>query len=66
MAEHVKIQENGAVLEILFARPEKKNALSNAMYRAVSEALESARTNNNTRVVLFGAEVGLHDPAARR
>ncbi len=31
MAEHVKIQENGAVLEILFARPEKKNALSNAM-----------------------------------
>src|SRR6266566_4962103 len=56
MAEHVKIQENGAVLEILFARPEKKNALSNAMYRAASDALESARTNNNTRVVLFGAE----------
>src|SRR5712672_1431193 len=56
MAEHVKIQENGAVLEILFARPEKKNALSNAMYRAVSDALESLRTNNKTRVVLFGAE----------
>src|SRR4051794_29496686 len=56
MAEHVKIQENGAVLEILFARPEKKNALSNAMYRAVSDALESGRTNNKTRVVLFGAE----------
>jgi enoyl-CoA hydratase/carnithine racemase len=56
MTEHVKIQENGAVLEILFARPEKKNALSNAMYRAVSDALESAGTNNNVRVVLFGAE----------
>jgi len=56
VTEHVKIQENGAVLEILFARPEKKNALSNAMYRAMSDALESARTNNNVRVVLFGAE----------
>ena len=56
MTEHVKIQENGAVLEILFARPEKKNALSNAMYRAASDALESARTNKNVRVVLFGAE----------
>lgn len=56
MTEHVKIQENGAVLEIIFARPGKKNALSNAMYRAASGALESARTNNNIRVVLFGAE----------
>jgi enoyl-CoA hydratase/carnithine racemase len=56
MTEHVKLRENGAVLEILFARPEKKNALSNAMYRAVNDALESARTNNNIRVVLFGAE----------
>src|SRR5260370_5949082 len=56
MTEDVKIHENGAVLEILFARPEKKNALSNAMYRVVSDALESARTNNNVRVVLFGAE----------
>src|SRR3954447_6491804 len=56
MTEHVKIRENGAVLEILFARPEKKNALSNAMYRSASDALESARTNNNVRVVLFGAE----------
>jgi enoyl-CoA hydratase/carnithine racemase len=56
MTEHVKIQQNGAVLEIVFARPEKKNALSNTMYRAVSDALESVRANNNVRVVLFGAE----------
>jgi enoyl-CoA hydratase/carnithine racemase len=56
VTEHIKIQENGAVLEIFFARPEKKNALSNAMYRAASDALESARTNKNVRVVLFGAE----------
>ena len=56
MTEQVKIQEKGAVLEILFARPEKKNALSNAMYRTAADALESARTNNNVRVVLLGAE----------
>ena len=38
MTEHVKIRENGGVLEILFARPEKKNALSNAMHRAMADA----------------------------
>ena len=62
MTEHVKIQQNGAVLEIVFARPEKKNALSNTMYRAVSDALESVRTNNNVRVVLFGAEGDFSPP----
>jgi enoyl-CoA hydratase/carnithine racemase len=56
VTEHVKIQENGPVLEIIFSRPEKKNALSNAMYRAASDALESARTSKSVRVVLFGAE----------
>ena len=34
MSEHIQISDNGAVREIAFARPEKKNALSNAMYRA--------------------------------
>jgi hypothetical protein len=29
MTEHLKIRRHGAVLEITFARPEKKNALSN-------------------------------------
>jgi enoyl-CoA hydratase/carnithine racemase len=56
MSEHIKLTEEVGVLEIGFARPDKKNALSNAMYRAAREALESAQTNNSVRVVLFSAE----------
>jgi len=56
MTEHIKLRQDGAVLEIIFARPEKKNALSNAMYRAATEALERAQTDPAVRVVLFGAE----------
>jgi enoyl-CoA hydratase/carnithine racemase len=56
MGEHIKLKEEDGVLEIAFARPEKKNALSNAMYRAAREALEGAQTNKAIRVVLFTAE----------
>jgi enoyl-CoA hydratase/carnithine racemase len=56
MTEHIKIKHDGAVLEIIFARPDKKNALSNAMYRAATEALDAAEKNQAIRVVLFAAE----------
>ena len=56
MSEHIKLKEEDGVLEITFARPDKKNALSNAMYRAAREALESAQTNKAVRAVLFSAE----------
>ena len=56
MTEHIKIKQDDSILEIIFARPEKKNALSNAMYRAATEALGAAQTNPTIRVVLFGAE----------
>ncbi len=59
MSEHIKLQEQDGVLEITFARPEKKNALSNAMYDAAREALEGAQTNKAIRVVLFSAEGGV-------
>jgi enoyl-CoA hydratase/carnithine racemase len=56
MTEHIKIKQDDAVLEIIFARPDKKNALSNAMYRAATEALEGAQKDAAIRVVLFAAE----------
>jgi enoyl-CoA hydratase/carnithine racemase len=56
MSEHVTIRRDGPALEILFARPEKKNALSQAMYRAAREALEAAQSDDAIRVVLFGSE----------
>ena len=56
MTEQIKVKQDGAVLEIVFARPDKKNALSNAMYRAATEALNTAQKNPAIRVVLFSAE----------
>jgi enoyl-CoA hydratase/carnithine racemase len=56
MSEHIKIRQDNSVLEITFARPEKKNALSNATYRAATEALNVAQGNQKIRVVLFAAE----------
>src|SRR6516165_2061578 len=56
MTEHIKIKQDGPVLEIIFARPDKKNALSNAMYCAASEALDAAQKDDAIRVVLFAAE----------
>jgi enoyl-CoA hydratase/carnithine racemase len=56
MTQHLKVRYEGAVLEIIFARPEKKNALSKAMYRAATEALNEAQKSQAVRVVLFVAE----------
>ena len=56
MTDQIKITESKGVLEICFARPDKKNALTNEMYRAAREALTGAQQNNAIRVVLFSAE----------
>src|ERR1700730_19062720 len=56
MTEHIEVKQDGAVLEIVFARPDKKNALSNAMYRAATAALTAAQKNPAIRVALFAAE----------
>ena len=56
MTEHVKIAAEDGVLRIRFSRPEKKNALTNAMYVAAGEALTRAEGDAATRVVLFEGE----------
>ena len=56
MTQHIKTTTQDGVLEITLARPEKKNALSNAMYRAASDALENAQQNHAIRVVLLSSE----------
>jgi enoyl-CoA hydratase/carnithine racemase len=56
MTEHIKTTTQDGVLEITFARPDKKNALSNAMYRATADALENAQSDRAIRVVMLGSE----------
>ncbi|AKU93921.1 Enoyl-CoA hydratase [Labilithrix luteola] len=52
----IKISRNGSMLEIALDRPKKKNALTFAMYGALTEALKSANEDGGVRVVLLSGE----------
>jgi enoyl-CoA hydratase/carnithine racemase len=56
MTDLVKISEADGVMEIVWNRPDKKNALSNAMYRAATAALARAAEDKSIRVVLLSSE----------
>jgi enoyl-CoA hydratase/carnithine racemase len=56
MTEHLKIKVEAGVMEITWNRPEKKNALTNDMYRGASEALEKCSADPSIRVALITSE----------
>jgi enoyl-CoA hydratase/carnithine racemase len=56
MTHHILSIRHGAVLEARLNRPEKKNALTGAMYDGISEILEQASSSNSIRAVLLTAE----------
>ncbi len=53
MTEHVLIERHGAILTIRLNRPEKKNALTRAMYLAMADGLRQAATDDAVHVVLL-------------
>ena len=56
MTEHIRVVVDQGVMRVTFARPEKKNAITNAMYHALGNALAQAERDAAVRVVLFDAE----------
>jgi len=56
MSEHVHVALEGGVLSVTLARPDKKNAITQAMYAVLAEATERAKTDPDVRVILFRAE----------
>jgi enoyl-CoA hydratase/carnithine racemase len=52
----VRVVVEDRVLHITLARPEKKNALNNAMYGALADALARAESDPQIRAVLLDAE----------
>lgn len=56
MTEHVRTSIEDGVLRVTLARPDKMNALTNAMYAQLGEILSRAETDASVRVVLFDAE----------
>ena len=53
MTEHVKREISDGLMTLTLQRPEKKNALSGAMYDALSDAVRQADVDASVRVVLF-------------
>lgn len=56
MTEHIKIENKDRVLTLTFARPDKKNAITNAMYGALADAIVAAETDAATRVIVLRGE----------
>ncbi|MEG2499343.1 enoyl-CoA hydratase-related protein, partial [Brevundimonas sp.] len=56
MTEFVKTYVEDSVLHIVMDRADKKNAITQAMYLAMTEALVGARTDDSVRVVMIGAK----------
>ena len=55
MSEHIKIEKNAGIMTIVIDRPEKKNALTLAMYDALADALQDADSDKSVRVLLLTA-----------
>jgi enoyl-CoA hydratase/carnithine racemase len=56
MTENLKISVANGVMEICWNRPDKKNALTNDMYRGAAEALERASADKAVRCVVLTSE----------
>jgi enoyl-CoA hydratase/carnithine racemase len=58
MTELIQASKQGACLEIVFNRPDRKNALNNAMYDRLTEALTSADADPAVRCILIRGAPG--------
>lgn len=56
MTEHIKIDRKDNILTLTFARPDKKNALTNAMYGVLADSLVAAETDPAARVIVLRGE----------
>lgn len=48
---HINIAHEGAILNLVINRPEKKNAMTGPMYQALADALTSASSDATVRVI---------------
>src|SRR3954468_6989534 len=56
MTDHVRSDITNGVLTLTLNRPEKKNALTRAMYQALGDAIDAAGADAQVRCVLIQAE----------
>ena len=63
MTEHVIVTDADGIRTIRMSRPDKKNALTLAMYEAMTAALEGANADDCVHCVLIAACLGRSRPA---
>lgn len=56
MSEHIRIQRDGDVLAITLTRPERRNAITVAMYAALADAFEEAARDETLRLITIRGE----------
>ena len=56
MSEHVRVERGEAVLAITLARPERRNAITVAMYAALADAIERAGQDPGIRAITIRGE----------
>lgn len=56
MTDHVKVTQANGVLTLTLARPDKKNALTNAMYGRLADAISAADDDAACRVIVIRGE----------
>jgi enoyl-CoA hydratase/carnithine racemase len=55
MTDHILSARDGAILRLTFNRPEKKNAITAAMYAALADGLVAADRDEGVRAVVFSS-----------
>ena len=56
MSEHVRIDSGGGVLAIRLARPERRNAITVAMYAELADAISNAQRDPSLRLITLSGE----------
>ena len=56
MSEHVEVERDGDVLAITLARPERRNAITVAMYAALADTFEDAGKDPGVRLITLRGE----------
>ena len=52
----IRTEHSDSILSLIFDRTDKKNAITDAMYGALADALVAAESRTDVRVVLFRAD----------
>ena len=56
MSDHVRVERADGVLAITLARPERRNAITVAMYAALADAIERAQEDSSIRLITLRGE----------